>query len=88
MPLSDIASLVRNPITTPAAVLRTRVTKDAEVPALRHEDAALRRHRQLAARTWTFVDRQPLCRVMPKTRNTGRVTGTKCSLPPAEAASH
>ncbi|MER6409353.1 hypothetical protein ABT269_39200, partial [Streptomyces viridosporus] len=43
MPLSTVTALVRNLITVPAAVLRSRVAKDAEVPALRHENAVLRR---------------------------------------------
>ncbi|WP_328754263.1 hypothetical protein [Streptomyces sp. NBC_00269] len=43
MSLSAVASLVRNLITAPAAVLRARVAKDAEVLALRHENAVLRR---------------------------------------------
>ncbi|MET7552329.1 helix-turn-helix domain-containing protein [Streptomyces sp. NPDC005479] len=41
--LSIISALVRNLVTAPAAVLRSRVAKDAEVLALRHENAVLRR---------------------------------------------
>jgi hypothetical protein len=37
MSLSVVSALVRNLITVPAAVLRSRVAKDAEVLALRHE---------------------------------------------------
>jgi hypothetical protein len=43
MSLSVVSALVRNRITVPAAVLRSRVAKDAEVLALRHENAVLRR---------------------------------------------
>ncbi|WP_406337651.1 integrase [Streptomyces sp. NBC_00649] len=43
MSLSIVTTLVRNLITVPAAVLRSRVAKDAEVLALRHENAVLRR---------------------------------------------
>jgi hypothetical protein len=42
MSLSVVAVLVRNLIAVPAAVLRGRVAKDAEVLALRHENAVLR----------------------------------------------
>jgi hypothetical protein len=44
VPLSMVTTtLVRNLITVPVAVLRSRAAKDAEVLALRHEDAVLRR---------------------------------------------
>ncbi|MGW5250447.1 integrase [Streptomyces sp. NPDC004129] len=43
MPLSILTTLVHNLIKVPAAVLRSRVAKDAEVLALRHENAVLRR---------------------------------------------
>jgi hypothetical protein len=43
MPLSIVTALVRNLVTLPGAVLRSRVAKDAEVLALRHENAVLRR---------------------------------------------
>jgi hypothetical protein len=43
MSLSVVTALVRNLITVPAAVLRSRMAKDAEVLALRHENAVLRR---------------------------------------------
>ncbi|GAA3485025.1 hypothetical protein GCM10018966_095570 [Streptomyces yanii] len=43
MSLSVVATLVRNLITVPAAVLRSHMAKDAEVLALRHESAVLRR---------------------------------------------
>ncbi|MFT9474769.1 hypothetical protein [Streptomyces sp. Mo3] len=43
MPLQIVTALVRNLIKVPAAVLRSRVAKDAEVLALRHENAVLRR---------------------------------------------
>jgi putative transposase len=43
MSLSVVAALVHNLITVPAAVLRSRVAKDSEVLALRHENVVLRR---------------------------------------------
>ncbi|MFF2167419.1 hypothetical protein ACFVWP_43160 [Streptomyces sp. NPDC058175] len=43
MLLSIVCTLVRNLTTVPAAVLRSRAAKDAEVLALRHENAVLRR---------------------------------------------
>ncbi|TDD41273.1 hypothetical protein E1288_33205 [Saccharopolyspora elongata] len=43
MPLSIVTALVRNLIKVPAVVLRNRMAKDAEVLALRHENAVLRR---------------------------------------------
>ncbi|MFE2500182.1 hypothetical protein [Streptomyces scopuliridis] len=43
MSLSVVTALVRKLITLPAAVLRSRMNKDAEVLALRHENAVLRR---------------------------------------------
>jgi hypothetical protein len=43
MSLPVVAALVGNLITVPAAVLRSRVSKDAEVLALRHENVVLRR---------------------------------------------
>ncbi|MGW6357691.1 hypothetical protein ACWFR5_21575 [Streptomyces sp. NPDC055092] len=42
MSLSIVTTLVRNLIKVPSAVLRSRVAKDAEVLALRHENAVLR----------------------------------------------
>jgi hypothetical protein len=42
MPLSIVAALVRNLIALPGVVLRSRVAEDAEVLALRHENAVLR----------------------------------------------
>ncbi|MFF3878410.1 hypothetical protein [Streptomyces sp. NPDC001978] len=43
MPLSVVSAPVRNLIMVPTAALRSRVAKDAEVMALRHENAVLRR---------------------------------------------
>jgi hypothetical protein len=43
MLLCVLSGLVRNLFAVPAAVLRSRVAKDAEVSALRHENAVLRR---------------------------------------------
>ncbi|MEU6220835.1 hypothetical protein ABZ845_25515 [Streptomyces sp. NPDC047022] len=43
MPQSMVTALARNPITVPAAVLRSCAAKEAEVLALRHEKAVLRR---------------------------------------------
>ncbi|MFF3468967.1 hypothetical protein [Streptomyces sp. NPDC002619] len=42
MSLSVVSALVRNLIMVPTAVPRSRVAKDAEVMALRHENAVLR----------------------------------------------
>jgi hypothetical protein len=46
MPLSIVTALVRNLVTLPGAVLRSRVAKDAEVLALRHRTrcCAVRAH--------------------------------------------
>ncbi|MGW2938254.1 hypothetical protein ACWDA7_42210 [Streptomyces sp. NPDC001156] len=41
MLLSIVTALVRNLITVPTGILRSRVAKDAEVLALRHENAVL-----------------------------------------------
>ncbi|KAK1179745.1 hypothetical protein B7755_017315, partial [Streptomyces sp. NBS 14/10] len=43
MVLSIVTALARNLVMVPTAVLRRRVAKDAEVLALRHENAVLRR---------------------------------------------
>jgi putative transposase len=43
MMLSLITALARNVVMAPAAILRSRMAKDAEVLALRHENAVLRR---------------------------------------------
>ncbi|MFF5158510.1 helix-turn-helix domain-containing protein [Streptomyces sp. NPDC000348] len=69
MPLSIVAALVRNPIRVPAAVLRSRVVKDAEVPALRHENAVL--CRQIARVRYEPADRirlAVLSRPIPRER--------------------
>ncbi|MEV0694348.1 integrase [Streptomyces sp. NPDC050388] len=69
MPLSIVTALVRNLITVPAAMLRSRVAKDAEVPALRHEDAVLRR--QIARVRHEPADRirlAVLSRLVPRER--------------------
>jgi hypothetical protein len=55
MPLSIVTALVRNLVTLPGAVLRSRVAKDAEVLALRHENAVLRR--QIARVRYEPADR-------------------------------
>lgn len=69
MPLSIVTALVRNLIKVPAIVLRRRVTKDAEVLALRHENAVLRHQiarvrYQSADRIWLAV----LARLVPRER--------------------
>ncbi|MGX4695215.1 hypothetical protein [Streptomyces sp. JNUCC 63] len=67
MPLSIVTAPVRNLIRVPAAVLRSRVAKDAEVPALRHENAVLRRRitrvrHECADRIWPTVLSRPVPR--------------------------
>ncbi|MBL1120190.1 transposase [Streptomyces sp. 110] len=69
MPLSIVTALVRNLIKVPAAVLRSRVAKDAEVLALRHENAVLRRQiarvrYEPADRIWLAI----LSRLVPRER--------------------
>ncbi|MFC9621499.1 hypothetical protein ACFTXM_16400 [Streptomyces sp. NPDC056930] len=69
MPLSVVTALVRNLITVPAVVLRSRVAKDAEVMALRHENAVLRR--QIARVRYKPADRiwlAVLSRLVPRER--------------------
>lgn len=55
MSLSVVCALVRNLIEVPAAVLRGPIAKDAEVLALRHENAVLRR--QIAGVRYEPADR-------------------------------
>ncbi|MFD4504845.1 hypothetical protein [Streptomyces sp. NPDC058457] len=55
MSLSVVSALVWKLITVPTAVLRSRVAKDAEVMALRHENAVLRR--QIARVRYQPADR-------------------------------
>lgn len=69
MPLSIATALVRNLIKVPAVALRRRAAKDAEVLALRHENAVLRRQiarvrYQSADRIWLAV----LSRLVPRER--------------------
>jgi hypothetical protein len=69
MSLSVVAALVRKLITVPAAVLRSRVAKDAEVLAMRHENALLRR--QIARVRYEPADRvwlAALSRLIPRER--------------------
>jgi putative transposase len=69
MPLSIVTALVRNLITLPGVVLRSRVAKDAEVLALRHENAVLRR--QIARVRYEPADRlwfAALSRLVPRER--------------------
>ncbi|GAA1925371.1 hypothetical protein GCM10009753_68410 [Streptantibioticus ferralitis] len=69
MPLSIVAALVRNLITLPGAVLRSRVAEDAEVLALRHGNAVLRR--QIARVRYEPADRiwfAVLSRLVPRER--------------------
>jgi transposase InsO family protein len=69
MLLSIVTALVRNLIMLPGAVLRSRAAKDAEVLALRHENAVLRRQiarvrYEPADRIWLAV----LSRLVPRER--------------------
>ncbi|MGW1801475.1 integrase core domain-containing protein [Streptomyces sp. NPDC001984] len=67
MSLSVVSALVRNLIMVPTAVLRSRVAKDAEVMALRHENAVLRR--QIARVRYEPADRirlAALSRLIPR----------------------
>jgi hypothetical protein len=69
MSLSVVSTLLRSLITAPAAVLRSRVAKDAEVLALRHENAVLRR--QIARVRYEPADRvwlAALSRLIPRDR--------------------
>ncbi|WP_406416531.1 integrase core domain-containing protein [Streptomyces sp. NBC_00842] len=69
MSLSVVAMLVRNLITVPAAVLRSRMAKGVEVLALRHENAVLRR--QIARVCYEPADRiwlAALSRLIPRER--------------------
>lgn len=69
MLLSIVCALVRNLTTVPAAVLRSRAAKDAEVLALRHENAVLRR--QIARVRYEPADRvwlAALSRLIPRDR--------------------
>lgn len=69
MVLSIVTALARNLVMVPTAVLRRRVAKDAEVLALRHENAVLRRQTarvryEPADRIWRAV----LSRLVPRDR--------------------
>ncbi|MGW0633946.1 integrase core domain-containing protein, partial [Streptomyces sp. NPDC002758] len=69
MLLSIVTALVRNLITVPAGILRSRVVKDAEVLVLRHENAVLCRQivrvrYEAADRIWLAV----LSRLVPRAR--------------------
>ncbi|MFF3878687.1 helix-turn-helix domain-containing protein, partial [Streptomyces sp. NPDC001978] len=69
MPLSILTTLVHNLIKVPAAVLRSRVAMDAEVLALRHENAV--RRRQIARVRYEPADRSwlaVLSRLVPQER--------------------
>ncbi|GAA2459941.1 hypothetical protein GCM10010405_50230 [Streptomyces macrosporus] len=83
MPRSTVTALVRNPIKVPAAVLRSRVAKDAEVPAPRQENAVLRR--RIARVRHESADRiRPavLSRLIPQERRR-RVSAVTPTTPPA-----
>jgi putative transposase len=69
MVLSIVTALARNLVMVPTAVLRRRVAKDAEVLALRHENAVLRR--QTAQVRYEPADRiwlAALSRLVPRDR--------------------
>jgi hypothetical protein len=50
MLLSIVTALVRNLITVPAGILRSRVAKDAEVLALRHESLSAQSRTRMTTR--------------------------------------
>ncbi|MFB6782663.1 integrase, partial [Streptomyces sp. NPDC056352] len=82
MSLSVVATLVRDLITVPAAVLRSRMAKVAEVLALRHENAVLRR--QIARVCYEFADRiwlAALSRLIPRERRRQVFAVTPTTLP-------
>jgi hypothetical protein len=69
MVLSIVTALAGNLLMVPVAVLRSRVAKDAEVLALRHENAVLRR--QIARVRYEPADRiwpATLSRLVPRER--------------------
>ncbi|MFF1736240.1 hypothetical protein [Streptomyces sp. NPDC058247] len=81
MSLSIVTTLVRNLIKVPSAVLRSRVAKDAEVLALRHENAVLRR--QIARVRYEPADRiwlAALSRFVPRERWRQTFTVTSTTL--------
>ncbi|MFC9670024.1 integrase core domain-containing protein [Streptomyces sp. NPDC056949] len=81
MSLSIVTTLVRNLIKVPSAVLRSRVAKDAEVLALRHENAVLRR--QIARFRYEPADRiwlAALSRFVPRERWRQSFTVTSTTL--------
>ncbi|WP_406102838.1 helix-turn-helix domain-containing protein [Streptomyces sp. NBC_01003] len=81
MSLSIVTTLVRNLIKVPSAVLRSRVAKDAEVLALRHENAVLRR--QIARVRYEPADRiwlATLSRFVPRERRRQTFTVTPTTL--------
>lgn len=69
MMLSIVTALARNLVAVPATLLRSRVAKDAEVLALRHQNAVLRR--QVARVRYEPADRiwlAALSRLIPRAR--------------------
>jgi putative transposase len=69
MVLSIVTALARSLVMVPIAVLRSRAAKDAEVLALRHENAVLRR--QIARVRYGLADRiwlAALSRLVPRER--------------------
>ncbi|MEU6650904.1 hypothetical protein ABZ904_16000 [Streptomyces sp. NPDC046900] len=69
MVLSIVTALARNLVAVPAALLRSRVAKDGEVLALRHQNAVLRR--QIARVRYEPADRiwlAALSRLIPRAR--------------------
>ncbi|WP_234425487.1 hypothetical protein [Streptomyces kebangsaanensis] len=82
VPPAIVTVLVRNLIRVPAAVLRSRVAKDAEVPALRHENGVLRRQiarvrYESADRIWPAVPSQ----LVPRERRRQVFAVTPTALP-------
>ncbi|GAA1932401.1 hypothetical protein [Streptantibioticus ferralitis] len=89
MSLSVVSALVRNLVMLPAAVLRSRMAKDTDVLAPRHENAVLRRQitrgrYEPADRIWLaalsrLIPRDRWRQVFPVTHATALAPSTHCA---------